>query len=292
MTALRPNPQMRNAIARAVDAETNLCWTCGSCDSECPVNLATSRLHPRKIIRMANLGFLDELLRFPMIWYCITCKRCEQICPNLVKPYALIAYIREEVIRRCQISQEMLWQYRDFISRFQRVRWHAVEQCLQGGLESLSEQVWQEWLNTPVLQLPRMIHQKELNIKTQDFILAAKEADISSCFNCSECSCACPLACERSVFDPQWIFRMANYGLCNELLGSQSIWLCIACGRCSEACSQLVKGHNFIRWVKKSAVEKGFVDEGFGFRLSYAEKLIYCRYLEEIDRIMGFSEKS
>lgn len=292
MNFLRPNPQMRDAIARAVDAEATLCWTCGSCDSECPVNLATSRMHPRKIVRMANLGFLDELLRFPQIWYCITCKRCEHICPNLVKPYALIAYIREEVIRLRQISQEMLRQYRDFISRFQRVRWHAVEQCLHGDLESLSEKVWQEWLNTPVLQLPRMIHQKELRNKTRDFISAAKEADISSCLNCSECSCACPLACERSVFDPQWIFRMANYGLCNDLLGSQSIWLCIACGRCSEACSQLVKGHNFIRWVKQSAVKKGFVDEGLVFRLSNAEKLIYCRYLEEIDRIMRVSEKT
>lgn len=291
MTALSPNPQMRDAIAKAVDAEATLCWTCGSCDSECPVNLATSRLHPRKIIRMANLGFLDELLRLPMIWYCITCKRCENICPNLVKPYTLIAYLREEAIRRRLVSWELLRRYRDFISRFQRVRWHAVKQCLQGGLESLSENVWQEWLNTPVLQLPHMINHNELNIKTEDFILAVKEADIFRCFNCSECSCACPLACERPVFDPQWIFRVAKYGLCKELLGSQSIWLCIACGRCSEACSQLVKGHNFISWVKRAAVEKGFVDNRFAILLSNAEKLIYNRYIEEIDSIMGFNNK-
>ncbi len=292
MAALRPNPQMRDAITSAVDAETALCWTCGSCDSECPVNLATSRLHPRRIVWMANLGLLDELLRLPMIWYCITCKRCEHVCPNSVKPYSLIAYLREEVIRRRLISHAPLQKYRDFISRFQRVRWHAVDQCLHGGLESLSEKVWQECLNTPVSRITPTIHQKELNHKTRDFFLTAKATDIFSCFNCSECSCACPLACERSVFDPQWIFRMANYGLCNELLGSQSIWLCIACGRCTESCSQLVKGHNFIHWAKKVAVEKGFVDEGFALRLIKAEKLIYRRFLEEIDRIMGFPGKS
>ena len=286
MTAIRPNPQVRQEIASAAHAETNLCWTCGSCESECPVNHATNRMHPRKIVWMANLGLLDELLWFPEIWYCQTCKRCEQVCPNLVKPYTLIAFLREEAARRRGIPWGQLQRYQDFISHFQRVKWHTVEQCLHGDLEPPSEKTWQEWLNTPVGPLTSIIHLKEYLNKSPALISAANDASIASCFTCSECSCACPITGERTVFDPLWIFRMANYGLYNELLNSPSIWLCIECGRCTEACSQLVKGHTLIPPLRESAVEMGFVDPGFVFRLSDAYKVIYRRYIEEIDRIL------
>jgi len=65
---------------------------------------------------------------------------------------------------------------------------------------------------------------------------------MSSCFTCGECSSSCPVAVERSAFDPRFIFRMVNLGLAEELLLSPSIWLCVQCGRCTEACSQLVDG--------------------------------------------------
>jgi len=287
MTVVRPDPQVRRAIAKAAHADTNMCWTCATCDSECPVNHATNRMHPRKIAWMANLGLLDELLSFSEIWYCITCKRCEQTCPTLVKPYTLIAYLREEAARRGKIPRDRLPLYRDFISRFQRVRWHTVEQCLHGAPEPLSEKIWQEWLNTPVARSTSIIHLKELSAKSQKLISAAKDAGIAACFTCSECSCDCPLTFERSVFDPQWIFRMANYGLYDELLNSPAIWLCVECGRCTEACSQLVKGHTFIPSLRQLAVDMGFADPGFVFRLYEASKPIYRRYIEEIDRILG-----
>ena len=290
MTAVRPNPQVRRAIAKAVQADTNLCWTCGTCESECPINLFAGRLHPRKIVWMANLGFLDELLDYPELWYCMACKRCEQVCPNLVKPCALIAFLKEEAVRHRKVTRDQVKRIQDFASRFQRVRWHTVKQCFHGEAEPLSEETWRECLDTPVDRLTSAIHLGEHSSKAREFISTAKDSAISSCFTCSECSCACPLTFERSVFDPQWIFRMANYGLYHELLTSPSIWLCIECGRCTEACTQLVKGREFIPALRNLAVELGFVDPGFVFRLSHAYKLIYARYTEEIDRILDLPE--
>jgi heterodisulfide reductase subunit C2 len=93
-STLKPDAGHRKLIEQGAQADINRCWTCGSCDFECPVNVATGQLRPQKIVRMANLGLLDELLYEPAIWYCLTCRRCLQICPNTVKPSELIFHIR------------------------------------------------------------------------------------------------------------------------------------------------------------------------------------------------------
>ena len=55
-------PDLRKSIGSGAKTDINLCWTCGACDAECPVNLATGRLRPQAIVRMANLGLLEELI--------------------------------------------------------------------------------------------------------------------------------------------------------------------------------------------------------------------------------------
>ena len=99
------------------------------------------------------------------------------------------------------------------------------------------------------------------------------------------------MTCERSVFDPRSIFRMANFGLSEELLRSPSIWLCIGCQRCTEACSQLVKGHLLIEHLQQRAIEEGFVDPRFPRRLQKADQIIYARFLDEIDGIFNAAGK-
>ena len=80
---------------------------------------------------------------------------------------------------------------------------------------------------------------------------------------------------ERSVFDPQWIFRMVNLGLEEEILKSPSIWLCLACQRCTEACGELVSGHLIIQRLQELALEEGMVDKDFPYRWKSAQKASY-----------------
>ena len=68
-SSLTADRELRKVIETATQAESNLCWACGTCDNECPINIASNRLSPRKIVRMANYGLLDELLGDPQIWY-------------------------------------------------------------------------------------------------------------------------------------------------------------------------------------------------------------------------------
>ena len=283
---ITPDYKIRRLIEEKSSADSNMCWTCGTCDFECPVYISTERLNPQKIIRMANLGMLDELLDLPDIWYCQMCKRCHKGCPNSVKPFEVIGHIRRESILRNIVSSDMLSRQRELLFQFQRVRWRAVEVCMTGELVSLSEEKWRQWLQEPV-------RYESAPIETGRHSLAehpensVSDSSSQACYTCSECSGCCPIFSGRPVFDPQYIIRMANFGLTDELIHSPSIWLCLRCELCGTACSQKVRGYKVIRDLQELALEKGAVDHGFPERLVRAERVIYPRFIKEIDQLLA-----
>jgi heterodisulfide reductase subunit C len=283
-----PDSGKRKIIANAAHADSHLCWTCSSCDLECPVNIATNSLRPQKLVRLANLGFMDELLGLPEIWYCLTCRRCNDVCPNIVKPADIVSYARRELLERQIVSYDKYRRYRDLFARFQRVRWHATAHCFEENLDELSEAKWFEWLETPVENKVSKINIQQYPLVSEQLRDAAATTQVRSCYTCSECTSVCPISSERNVFDPQAIIRMANFGMLDELVRSPSIWLCITCQRCTNSCSQWVQGHQIILDLREMALSQGAVDAGFKFRLEKAEKLIYSRLLFEIDELFGF----
>jgi heterodisulfide reductase subunit C len=281
------NSQLRRAVEQATGAKSLMCWTCSSCDSECPVGIATNRLRPQRIVHYANLGLLDELISLPEIWYCLTCRRCNQVCPNSVKPETVVQYARAEAIRRGVVSYQAARQYYDLFRRFQRVRWHMVDRCLHGDSEPITEALWHSWLNSPIEESRALIGSWSLFKTSEPFRQAAQNADVPACFTCGECSSACPVAGERSAFDPRFIFRMVNLGLADELLASPSIWLCVQCGRCTEACSQLVDGCRMIDSLRELAVHERQVDADFALRVRDAQKQIFGRWIDDINKLLG-----
>jgi len=289
---LRPDPRLRSKIENAAQAASNMCWTCGSCDFECPVNRATGSLRPQKVVRLATMGLLDELAALPEVWYCQTCRRCIEVCPNRVKPATLIEYARQQALGRGRVSMEKYRQFKALFSLFQRVRWHATAYAMQNDLPDLSHSQWCDWLEEPI---PEMA----FTVTKQHYLPHAvtpgnRQDDFhpQACFTCGECSSACPVSGERHVFDPRTIFRMVNLGLAERLLNAPSIWLCIACQRCSDACSQLVEGHQVIKQLQSQAIESGAVDRDFPHRLEKTNRLIYTRLLDEIDMLFNFNSRN
>ena len=280
---LRPDPGSRRAIESGVEADSRMCWTCGSCDFECPVNAVTGRLRPQKIVRMASLGLLGELMHLPEIWYCLQCRRCVQICPNSVKPEPLIAWLRREALEEGIVDRRAYLKIREQFSAFQRIRWHAAALCREGELQDVTEAQWGRWMRAPVQDLDcgsvpiRLSANSEINGEV------AGPNRLSLCFTCGECSSACPVAVSRRVFDPRTIFRMLALGLTGALMDSPSIWLCISCGRCTEVCTQTVKGREAIAALREMATQEGVVDIHFAHRLQRADRLLYHRLLDEVD---------
>ena len=274
-------------IAASSGADIDLCWTCGACDNGCPVGLATGRLHPQRTVRMAIYGMMDELLSLPDIWYCLSCRRCLQGCPNRVKPYELHQHLRNEAIRKNIYSGDFISAYQKLFAEFQRVRWRAAAHCFKGELDDLPDHIWYQWLRKPI---SKAVYRQVSLGNDRSAHPTQKPAAVlqgQNCFTCSECSGCCPIISDGNVFDPQRIIRMANLGLSDELLRSPAIWLCLGCQRCTEACSQTVSGHDIIRQLQRQAIEKGVVDPNLPMRLLDADRIIYPKFLDEIDTLIG-----
>ena len=82
---------------------------------------------------------------------------------------------------------------------------------------------------------------------------------------------------------------MANLGQVQPLLTSPAIWLCIQCGRCTDACSQLVQGHRMIRFLQQKAIAEGYVPADFPIRWSQAQSWIYPQFVDEVDALLSRS---
>jgi heterodisulfide reductase subunit C len=282
---------MRKWIEQSVNAKSYMCWTCRSCANECPVNQATNRLQPIKIVRMANLGLFDDLLHSPEIWYCQRCNRCNQVCPMTIKPAALIEFIRSQAVKRRLVAYDTVRRYADLIGRFQRVRWQMAVRCLNEEDFSLKDSDWYQWLNTPIKGSGDKIYFNQLSSGASVFSSAKNDSKTAACFTCGECSSACPVFYERGVFNPVSIFRMVNLGLTEELLNAPIVWLCIACQRCTNACSQLVQGHLTIQKLKELSIAQGFVSSSFPLAWKQVHDVLYPRLLDEIDDLFGFQGK-
>ncbi len=63
------------------------CWQCGSCTNACTVYAINTDFNPRYWIYLVNLGYKAELLKDKdIIWQCVSCHKCTNICPKDVRP--------------------------------------------------------------------------------------------------------------------------------------------------------------------------------------------------------------
>jgi heterodisulfide reductase subunit C len=83
------------------------------------------------------------------------------------------------------------------------------------------------------------------------------------CFQCGTCTSDCPVARFSETYRPRQIIRMAQLGLKERVLKSDTIWLCAACFTCTDRCPQDVEVANVIRVLRNMAAEQGVVPQVF-----------------------------
>lgn len=76
------------------------CLTCGECSSACPVSGHSEIFDPRKLIRMVQLGLVEEAAALPDIWLCLSCGRCSDACSQQVDGRAIVEHLRRIAIAR------------------------------------------------------------------------------------------------------------------------------------------------------------------------------------------------
>ena len=79
------------------------------------------------------------------------------------------------------------------------------------------------------------------------------------CFQCGTCTSDCPVARFSDTYRPRQIIRMAQLGLRDRVLSSDTLWLCAACFTCTDRCPQDVEVASVIRVLRNLAAEKGNV---------------------------------
>ncbi len=75
------------------------CYQCLKCSTGCPMAEAMDIL-PSQVIRMAQLGRGEELLRSETIWVCVSCYTCSIRCPNDIHIAHVMDALRELALKQ------------------------------------------------------------------------------------------------------------------------------------------------------------------------------------------------
>jgi heterodisulfide reductase subunit C len=150
MSMAKPNSESRRKVLRSLkgNEQTN-CFQCMKCTSGCTA-LKLLELEPHKVMKLVNLGLVDELVASDIIWTCVTCLKCVQRCPQKASPYHVIM-----VLRNLAVEKE---------ARVPESYMKAVSQILETGLATTYQKVTTDKMETidrTGLKLPRIAAPKE-----------------------------------------------------------------------------------------------------------------------------------
>ena len=150
MSMAKPNLESREKIlAKLSGRELINCFQCIKCSSGCTA-LKLLELKPHEIMKLVNLGFVDDLTSSDIIWTCVTCLKCVQRCPQKASPYHVIMALRNLAVEReAKVPEGYL---------------KAVSRILEIGLaEAVQEIVARkmEIFNRESLKLPKIVYPKE-----------------------------------------------------------------------------------------------------------------------------------
>lgn len=102
------------------------------------------------------------------------------------------------------------------------------------------------------------------------------------CFQCGTCTSDCPVARFSETYRPRQIIRMAQLGLRERVLNSDTLWLCASCFTCTDRCPQDVEVASVIRVLRNLAAEKGNVPQVFKEQASNILELGYAYKIPEL----------
>jgi heterodisulfide reductase subunit C len=76
---------------------------------------------------------------------------------------------------------------------------------------------------------------------------------VRACIQCGTCTGSCPAANEMQ-FSPRMINAMVKAGMRDEVLSSNSMWMCLSCYLCTERCPRGIKVTDIMYALKRLAI--------------------------------------
>lgn len=87
------------------------------------------------------------------------------------------------------------------------------------------------------------------------------DVNVIECYQCGKCTAGCPVA-DKMDFRPSVIMRMLQSGdekEINEILRSQSIWLCLTCETCYSRCPMELDIPKVMDYLRQRSLAEGKV---------------------------------
>jgi heterodisulfide reductase subunit C2 len=140
-----------------------------------------------------------------------------------------------------------------------------------------------EAATTPAQLKDQPIKASELDPKFKHELVKIHGSEkILKCFQCGTCTSVCPVARFSDSYRPRTLIHMAQLGLKDRVLNSDTLWLCAACFTCTDLCPQDVEVASVIRVFRNLAVEKGCIPQVFK---DQAQSLIDSGYAYKIPEL-------
>lgn len=76
-----------------------VCYQCGKCSAGCPA-VSQMDILPNQIIRLAQLGLVEDLVKSKAIWTCASCMTCNTRCPKGINIAEVIEAVRQMLLRK------------------------------------------------------------------------------------------------------------------------------------------------------------------------------------------------
>ncbi len=93
------HPDFAGEMGEKTGIDFNRCLQCKTCANGCPF-LDGMDHAPNQIIRMIQLGMVEEVLKTSAIWVCVGCNTCSSACPMAIDIPALMDGLRHAALEK------------------------------------------------------------------------------------------------------------------------------------------------------------------------------------------------
>lgn len=135
------------------------CWQCGSCTNSCTMYAQNVQFNPRYWIYLTRLGLKEEILKDKdIIWQCVSCNKCTNICPKDVRPEgvmkALAHWMQDEGITEKAPSTVFDEEFWEQIYKTGRIEDSHV---LMNFFKKTNQPLLQDWLKTFAMRMMKYL---------------------------------------------------------------------------------------------------------------------------------------
>ncbi|MDK2824261.1 MAG: heterodisulfide reductase subunit [Clostridia bacterium] len=110
--ALAQGQELLAEVTRESGVRASKCYQCGKCSAGCPVAFAMDKT-PREIMRLLQLGLMDEALQSHTIWLCACCDTCSTRCPREVDIARVMETLRIIAKKKGYVAEKKMDLFHD-----------------------------------------------------------------------------------------------------------------------------------------------------------------------------------